>query len=267
MFEKLTASTYIKTLSAGRTKPMLVECEAVDASGQSHQVVIKLSGGCDIEEKALIREAIAAFFAVDMNIPVPCPYQVEITDGFVESIPSIEDRERAASSNRTAFGCTYLPGQSIRPSELQITGKRLTQAAQIYAFDHVLGNMDRRVAKPNCLDDGSRFTVIDHEMCFTHMDVLFGDPPQPWHTGNSARSDMHGVERHVFHDAIKGKPLDFNALESSLSSLAHERIDEYSDAIPLEWENRDYIATLVAYMKQVVDNAAPIFTEIRRTLA
>src|SRR5690606_10972704 len=99
----------------------------------------------------------------------PCPFQVILTDEFIESIDDDEARRRAGSSNSIAFGCEHLEGASVPPTGLQIADGRLPQAAQIYAFDHILGNIDRRITKPNCLDNGARFIVIDHEMCFSLM--------------------------------------------------------------------------------------------------
>lgn len=266
MFEKLIASTYLQKMNTGRTTPLLVHCEATDENGNEHKVVIKLSGGNAMSESSLIREAVSSFFAIDLDIPAPCPFHVFLTEEFIESIHDSDARELATKSNRVAFGCELVDGANTLLTNFQVSSHRLTQAAQIYALDHMLGNSDRRPIKPNCLDNGVRYTVIDHEMCFTHMQVLFGGP-KPWEQGNGPRSDMHGEQPHLFLEPLQKKELDFNGLEERLASLAHERIDQYAHAIPLDWGNSDYVAELVAYLKDVVDNAAPIFTEIRRTLA
>jgi hypothetical protein len=70
-------------------------------------------------------------------------------------------------------------------------------ATDIFAFDALIQNVDRRVTNPNLLTVGSTFYVYDHETSFSFLQAIL-PPPQPWIVeneffGDSVEADQHSV--------------------------------------------------------------------------
>lgn len=67
MFETIDATRFDRLMSNGKTKPALFTCQKAD--GTDVEVIAKFSNMCTYG--GLIREAMAAFFALDLGLPVP----------------------------------------------------------------------------------------------------------------------------------------------------------------------------------------------------
>lgn len=71
MLDRVTATRFDRPMAVGRTGPCLMGCTKED--GTEEEVVVKLIGGCDTKERALVTEAITAMLAADLDLPVPEP--------------------------------------------------------------------------------------------------------------------------------------------------------------------------------------------------
>ena len=70
----------------------------------------------------------------------------------------------ARRSNPVAFGSKHLPpGYTSWPLGKSIPKDALVTAAEIFAFDVLIVNDDRRPENPNCLFSGSSLAIYDHE--------------------------------------------------------------------------------------------------------
>lgn len=136
-------------------------------------------------------------------------------------------------------------------------------AANIFAFDAALDNSDRRVSNANCLTDGDRFAVLDHELTFLFA-TLFWKPPwvdmslEYWKTG----------EPHIFFRQLIGKPVTLRELEDRLGRIGSERCDQYLATLPPEWDReKERAIKMVGYVREMVLNAPAMTDEIRRVLS
>src|SRR5277367_1859153 len=103
MLSTVSATGFLRVLETGRNAPLLLECENSD--GGVVEVVTKLSRAeCGLG--GLIREAVSAAFAADLNLPVPEPFLVELSDEFIGAFPEghRHTRDRVRSSNVFGFG-------------------------------------------------------------------------------------------------------------------------------------------------------------------
>lgn len=46
-------------------------------------------------------------------------------------------------------------------------------AAEVFLFDAIIVNADRRPANPNCLTSGNEIAIFDHELSFSQAQELF----------------------------------------------------------------------------------------------
>jgi len=87
MISRLEAFEYIRSISSGRTGPLLLNCRNSD--GEVITTVTKFSAGCEQGTLHLAREVFAACLAGLLRLPIPQPYLVEIPDKFDEIIDDL----------------------------------------------------------------------------------------------------------------------------------------------------------------------------------
>ena len=102
MLGRVTAVEVIREAKSGRTKPVLMLCET-DTDG-AIEVFCKLSAGCFEDVTSLAREVVAACLAIDLNLPVPTPYLVEVPSTLVSVVTDPDIAERLRTSSLIGFG-------------------------------------------------------------------------------------------------------------------------------------------------------------------
>jgi hypothetical protein len=242
--------------------PCRLACETV--GGDEIEVVAKLSGGCDRNVGALVSEAIAAMLAADLDLPVPEPFLVRLEPEFVATIPDQTVAEIARRSNPIAFGSKRLPpGFTSWPVGKAVPKDALKTAAEIFAFDALISNADRRVENPNCLFHGTKLAIYDHELAFLTEGVIGWRPP--WEAG--ALETLRRAQSHLFSEQLRGRAVDFSRLAGAWAAIADVRLVAYRAALPGEWNDAVEIADkAIMHIAAVRDNLAAALDEIARVL-
>jgi HipA-like kinase len=262
VLDLVTAIRFDGRVQTGRTMPCRLACET--AAGGQVEVVAKLSGGCERRVAALVSEAIAAMLAADLGLPVPEPFLVRLDPEFVETIPDRTVTEIAQRSNPVAFGSKSLPpGYTSWPVGKSIPKDALNLAAEIFAFDALIANADRRPENPNCLFSGSSLAILDHELAFVIEGVIGWQPP--WEVG--ALEAMRRSSKHLFSEQLRGKTLNFDRLSGAWATITDARLTVYRGALPREWnEAREIADKALTYVASVRDNLTTALQEIERVL-
>ncbi len=266
MLDRVDATGFVRVMGSGRTRPVLLVCERGDE--QDVEVVTKFSsGGCGIG--GLIREALSAVLAKDLNLPVPEPLVVHLTDEFIDIIPDGTSRAQIKASSRVAFGSRLLPsGFGLWVSHGGKMSAALdAQALDVTAFDCWTTNADRRIENSNLLTDGHGFAMIDHELALGH-DLINLFWQGPW--VENALSNAQPPENHVFFSHLRGRAdYDITALTTRLADLTDGRIDAFGNALPLEWVNTepDTVNRTIVFLKNLRDQAESSAKEFKRAMS
>lgn len=228
-------------------------------------MVAKLSAGCDRGVGALAMEAIAGILAADLDLPVPEPFLVSLEHDFVAGIPDATVADIANRSSSIAFGSKHLPpGYTSWPVGKAIPKDVIQVAAEIFAFDALIVNDDRRPNNPNCLFSGNSLAIYDHEMAF-FMNGIIGWHP-PWQIG--ALESYRHPGRHLFSDQLRGRPLNLDRLKGAWLAITNNRLEVYRTALPPEWHDaRISCDQALNHIGQVRDNIDLALGEIRRVLS
>jgi hypothetical protein len=262
VLDLVTAIRFDGRVQSGKTMPCKLACET--AAGDEVEVVAKLSAGCERGVGALVSEAIAAVLAADLGLPVPEPFLVRVDADFVASIPDPEIVALASRSSAVLYGSKRLPpGYTSLPVGKQVPKDAIPVAAEIFAFDALIANPDRRPDNPNCLFQGSNLAIFDHELAFLTEGVIGWRPP--WEVGS-----LEGLRRpqsHLFFDQLCGKALNFDRFRGAWATVTDLRLEAYRNALPMEWNAADQTAVnATRYVTAIRDNLPGAMLEIVRVL-
>jgi hypothetical protein len=227
MLPLVQAERFAKVMGSGRTRPLLLGC--VDDTGTETELVVKLRNQPQIAPGGLLAEAVSSLLAQDLGIPVPQPFRVRVEADFARTLPDAELRAVAERSVGLNFGCqVWKPGHSIWPRDKRPSRESLRSAMEIFAFDGLIQNPDRRAKNPNCVHRGDDLLIFDHESAFSlFLDLL---PKPPWEPGGLAF-----LNDHIFRAGLRGETLDLKRFQGALETIDEARIMGYLAAVPPDW--------------------------------
>lgn len=269
VLDHVLATRFLKRMTTGRNCPVLLSCDVDGGGGDSVEVVAKFSSAeCGVA--GLAREALTAMLAADLGLPVPEPMLVGLVDGFVDALPPDADEVRnlMLGSVIPTFGCAKLPpGFFVWTSDRRIDDRMLEQGAEIFAFDVLTLNADRRPDNPNCQSNGSTFAIFDHDLALLAGQVGTIFAPAPWTMGGASTATS-GPGEHLLYRGLRGRGMTLDRLEQAWNGIPADRIYEYRDALPDTWgESAQLVDDAVHYLIELQGHLSAAFTELRRVLA
>lgn len=264
MLDFVTATRFDRPMSSGKSRPSLIVCER--ESGEEVEVIAKFSEGFERKAGALVAEAVAAMLAADLKIPTPEPFLVRVDKAFTDMLQALDPVTafRMSKSVPVAFGSRKLPaGFTVCLPEQKLRKGMATTAAEIFAFDALIQNSDRRPEVPNCLSNGDEFACIDHELAFMTEGVLGWQPP--WIPGSL--ESYRNSNTHLFFRALRGNAFDLSRLQSDWQNITDQRLSEYRNALPLEWSSANSVAVhATRFIGEIRDNIVHAIAEVKRVL-
>lgn len=123
------------------------------------------------------------------------------------------------------FGSVHLgAGFTTWPPGRNPIGAQRDQAAEVFAFDTLIQNADRRAVNPNLWARSDKLGVYDHEQAFSFLSLpIIGGVPKPW-TAASQGNGFRFLEQHVFYGNLRGGRLNLGPFKEKLGALSDKRI-------------------------------------------
>jgi hypothetical protein len=259
MIQHLTAVQFTRFMTSGRTSPALCGCE--DASGEaSGEYVVKLRGA--VRETGLLNELVGAELAAHFGLSAPDPALIVLEPELVQLIASTEPSKAdiIKASAGLNFGTQALIGFSTWPVDKQIPEAMRGTAVEIFAFDALIQNPDRRHSNPNLLTKGDAMMIFDHEIAFSFLLDLFPSPT-PWNL------DRQGyLIDHVFYRRLRSQPTGLERFMAKLGGLSDAVLGEIFADVPQEWNNENG-PKIMQHLCAVREHADEFAEQIRRFLA
>ena len=261
---QLTANQFIRPMGAGRTCPVLLGAE--DADGKTVEVVTKLRGP-ELSVKAQIAELVAAPLAAHLGLEVPQAAVVDVAAGFEAIVPPSLASAFRASPGRN-FGSVHL-GTSFTTWAVgrSPAGVQRDQAAEIFAFDLLVQNADRRATNPNLWSRAERVGVYDHEQAFSFLHLpIIGGAPRPWALADQAGA-FRFMEGHAFYPSLRGAKLNLGPFEGRLTALSDEVIEGLLEPVPAEWrQGHDLCAKTADYLREAREERTAFLNFVKHLL-
>ncbi len=171
---------------------------------------------------------------------------MNLSPGFLAGAPK-EAKDLISRSLGLNFGSVAVgAGFRTMPAEPQLPGPLRKVAAEIFAFDILMQNFDRKRDNPNLLWDGKSIVLIDHESAL-HSVLTWPKPA-------FANLDLEHFYDHVFYAPISPKDADFQRLVLGLQALTPAVLDGFFGQIPAAWRDEAALARAREYLNFVVDN-------------
>jgi hypothetical protein len=135
-------------------------------------------------------------------------------------------------------------------------------AAEVFAFDYIIQNPDRRKNKPNLLCKGNELAIFDHDLAFSFIHDIMSSG-YPWN-GNV----LEFMKNHIFYDGLKRKKVPLGRIKEAFESVDEDRFKMYIDSIPDSWldHNRDTVLRIQDYLITARNNSKMLFKKIREVL-
>jgi len=245
-------------MTSGRTSPALCGCED-QAGAMAGEYVVKLRGA--IGELGLLNELFAARLAGHFGLATPEPALIAIEPTLAELVATTQPSQapRVRSSIGLNFGTKALIGVNTWPVDKSIPEATWQAAVDIFAFDALVQNPDRRFTNPNLFSKGDSLLVFDHEAAFSFLLALFPSAT-PWKL-----ADQQHLTDHVFYRKLKSKPIDLTGFTASLGGLSDALLAGIVADVPAEWNN-DNLPKIERHLRAVRGHAGEFAEEVRRFL-
>lgn len=257
MLPKLTATQFVRVMTTGRTSPLLCGCEDEDGN-HAGEFVVKLLGG----SSGALLEIVGSRLASHFGILVPEPAAVEVTQEFarvlVDILPGLaRPIEASAGPN---FG-----SRVIKPMSTWLVGRTIPEAmfrdaTNVFAFDALIQNPDRRAENPNLFTQADSIYAYDHETSFSFLMAL-ASSAEPWNLEREAY-----LEKHVFYSRLKAKAIHLGDFANRLRTIGPGTFQRIREEMPPSWIH-DHLGEIQAHLLVVQEHAEQFIEQVRRRLA
>ena len=244
-------------MTSGRTAPLL--CGCADLTGRHDgEFVVKF-----LSAKGALFELVGSRLASHFGILVPEPAAVQVDQEFADVVN--EHLRKQTPPRKIGAGLNF-GSRVVNPMTTWLVGRVIPEAmfrdaTNIFAFDALIQNPDRRVENPNLFTQGDSIYVYDHEETSFSFLVAVSPSEEPWNLEREAYLD-----RHVFYSGLRAKEIDLVDFGQWLKDLTPEVLTTIREEVPQEWAHEDQ-KRIEGHLVEVQKNTEKFLEQIRRRLA
>lgn len=250
----LTAKTYLRRASRGRSAPPLCLCEG--PSGEIFRAYLKSPAlHPELQLNCLEREWMASHLAKALSLPAATVWPVLLERSFLDALPDEDGlRERLISGPEVVIASIDAgDGWRLFNNRANLPRSALDLAISIITFDALTENWDRCPRNSNLLQSGDRLLMIDHEEAF-YSAAANERITRPWVL---ERMDQFGAgnTQHCLVSKLSPKSrCDFHAAGQAWRNLPDCGLKEYIGSAPDAWD-RPVLDRIEAYIYEAREHA------------
>lgn len=257
MVEYIEAEQFHGFTTSGYSRPARVTCGRQD--GTKIDVFVKFAGGLRGREFGLSAELLCSLLAGKLGLTTPTPFVVNLSADFLQGVPK-EAQDLVKRSIGLNFASERAPdGFSVVPPEPRVPLALRATAAEVFAFDVIIQNYDRKADNPNLLWDRKQILLIDHESAFRPM-LLEQDL-----SINSLQLDK--FYDHVFYSVLSPNDASYSNLLERLEGISSSLLDTLFGEIPIRWQVEGDLAKVRQYLLWVCEHREQVCSLIRERLS
>ena len=158
----LRATAYLRKVHTGRTKPAIFQCDDLGGNDVG-QFVVKLKGGLENGVTGLTCELLSSLVAGELGVMTVPLALIEIDPALSQVISEKDSDMRKIVKNSAGVNFAtevLVGGYGTWPVDKAIPISARQLASEIFSFDALIQNPDRRVNNPNLLWKDDEIFVI-----------------------------------------------------------------------------------------------------------
>jgi hypothetical protein len=243
--------------TSGNSRPARLTCRRTN--GSRLDVFAKFRGGVRNGTFGLCVELLCADFARALGLAVPASFFLEVSPEFVRAAPR-EAYDLLHRSSGLNFASEALKsGFSVIPPEPRIPIALRRRAAEIFAFDVLIQNFDRKRDNPNLLWNRTNIFLIDHESAL-HPTYSSEEAP------NLTSLALDNFYDHVLYSSLSSSDCSLNMLSNALGEITVGTLDGWFDAVPEEWRS-DALLRVRRRFEWIIEHRSEVCILIQERIA
>lgn len=260
---------YVQELSSGKSMPLLLRCICAQDQ-QKDEIVVKLSNNI-MSHDAKCREIIAAFIANELGLLVAEPVLVHINQDTLLAFKDNPHHQRVHNAIGKNFGNKWAgTGYNEFVHGFTLNQNILLKALNIFIFDVLIVNPDRRFEKQNLKTYQDNIIIFDHESAFGFVFDIFSNPT-PW---VFADYDKDWIRKHLFYTELKKNypntilPQNIDNFMSVITTINAQFWHKAKALIPTEWQQtHNQIDKIQARFDLINNNTSQFSNAIKQILS
>jgi hypothetical protein len=254
MIERWLAERIEEVKTNGRTQPLVTTCspedppEDEDAPLPRKKFLVKALGASpDVHAQGLFNELFGSMLACLLGLKTAPPALIVIDQPFIDAHRPLLVANNMNLQPGLAVGLDYVdPIHPYFPDYELTVPRHIRQAADIYAFDMLIDNSDRRTEKPNCGWRNGELFPFDFDLSFQFLQLLVV-LKQPWEI------DDKMSRAHLFYGNLKNKRGLFTDFCNRLAGVSGGIMEEWVRTMPGTWTTN--AAKVLDYIRLVRSHA------------
>lgn len=255
------ANTILKPrMSGGASYPCLMGVEDEKGNPKNSFVVKLFRKTYDSSSNATLKEFVGILLGKMFGLKAPDAALIYVDTRLIANL--IEQHGYEDIEEGYYFGTTYLHNNAIFIPNMHESEADRYVLELLFAFDMLVHNVDRRIAKPNLLIYQREIYIIDHERIFTQLDKPFLD---------IALGAGFPENKHLALDLLrfwnKQTALTFDEFGEYLRNLQIEWISRLEDWL-VEYEIVQSLSSLVApYLCEIQAQPTEFIHQLKQLLS
>ena len=163
----------------GKSKPLSMFCKSANSENNGSSVV-NVYNDLPLKNAGLAREIYGSLLGQCLGFDIPSVAVINIPADYYRSVWEQPLADRLKHSPGLNFGSRTRETNLLNP--LPVPQSHLQQAADVFAFDMIIQNPNRRLEKPNLFQTNAGYMLFDHEeaLIYARPDIVVGGIPEPW---------------------------------------------------------------------------------------
>jgi hypothetical protein len=262
--EKFYASALINRLRGGTTHPFMMEVCDKNGNYKGHYVVKVFTQKDEKQVQATAKEFIANQLAIEFDLCVPDAALVWVRKEII-----IELKEKCGYRDIIAgwyFATNYI--DNIIDYQKDFTTKKISVLIQqnIFAFDMLIQNKDRRIGKPNCFVKDGECYLIDHELSLQITESYKQYYQQCEWQGLAIGYEIKDRE-HIFYETLKSnKGVNFDEFQLYLHNISLNSVIKIVNLLADEGIVVEIFDSIEPYLQDAKKNSAKFSETLKRIL-
>ena len=259
----LQPTTVERTIQSGRTHPIEMSCSN-DSNHPSLPYIVKPWNDLPLRQHTCARELFGALLGIIFGLTIPQPVIIYISSDFPNCIYDSELKNRLQNSQGNNFGSTRI--QTGAFPFMNVPNNLIPQALQVFAFDALIQNSDRRSENPNMFQTPTGYILFDHELAFpfSRPADTFNFTQDAWEL--TSGPNLFVLRNHAMYKFLKHETVILEEFESRLGELNAEILDIIVQRLPPEWRTIE-LDNICAYLLRAASNAHRFKRSLQEVLA